>query len=101
MWINAKSLFTTGLIAVTITGAAMATAPQAEARNRFGVGLAAGAVGGALLAGALDRPVYAAPVYPSTVYEPVYPPVVEAYPACRTVWHQNAWGDMYRTRSCN
>lgn len=101
MWINAKSLLTIGLIAATITGAALAAAPPAEARNRFGVGLAADAIGGALLAGALDRPAYAAPVYPSPVYEPVYPPVLEEYATCRTVWHQNAWGDMYRVRSCD
>lgn len=98
---TSRRFLTTSLIVLSVAGATLATTSEADARNRFGVGLAAGAIGGALLMGALDRPAYAAPVYPAPVYEPLYPSVVETYPACRTVWHQNAWGDMYRVRSCN
>jgi len=98
---TSRTLLTTGLVVMTVASAALMTAHQADANNRFGVGLAAGAIGGALLAGAFDRPAYAAPAYPSPVYEPVYPSVVATDPVCRTVWHQNAWGDMYRVRSCD
>lgn len=104
MWTNTRKLVTTGLVALTIAGTTIATASQAEAHNNFGRGLAAGIagtiVGGALIAGAA-RPAYAGPVYEAPVYEPVYPAAVRAYPACRVVWRQNAWGDMYRARVCD
>ncbi|WP_337267675.1 hypothetical protein [Oryzifoliimicrobium ureilyticus] len=107
MWTTTRKFITTGLVALTIAGTTIATASQAEAHNNFGRGLAAGiagaVVGGALIAGATSHPVYAAPVYGGPVYAgPVaYPPVYErVYPACHTEWHQNAWGDMYRTRVC-
>ncbi|KKX30276.1 hypothetical protein [Rhizobium sp. LC145] len=100
MWTNTRKLVTTGLVALTIAGTTIATASQAEAHNNFGRGLAAGIagtiVGGALIAGAA-RPAYAGPVYEAPIYEPVY----RAYPACRVIWRQNAWGDMYRARVCD
>ncbi|KJF66434.1 hypothetical protein [Rhizobium nepotum] len=119
MWTNINRFVTAGLVALTVAGTTIATTSQAEARNNFGRGLAAGIagtiVGGALIAGARSPgyaygppayaygpppayaygpPVYAQPVYgPRVVYEPVYP-------RCHMAWRQDGWGDMYRTRVC-
>ncbi|SIQ34390.1 hypothetical protein SAMN05880582_1011542 [Rhizobium sp. RU20A] len=100
MWINRNSFVTAGLVVLTIAGTTIAATGQAEARNNFGRGLAAGIagtiLGGALIAGA-SQPAYAAPrpVYgPPVVYEP-------AYPVCHVVWRQDGYGDMYRARVCN
>ncbi|KXG87625.1 hypothetical protein [Agrobacterium bohemicum] len=100
---------TAGLVALTIAGTTIATTSQAEARNNFGRGLAAGIagtiVGGALIAGASHHyygspgygytPVYSQPVYgPPVAYEPVYP-------RCHLAWRQDGYGDMYRVRVCD
>ncbi len=106
MWTLKNRFVTAGLVALTIAGTTIATTSQAEARNNFGRGLAAGIagtlVGGALLSAAHDRPVYGTPVYaeptyygpPPVVYEPVYP-------RCHVAWRQDGFGDMYRVRVCN
>nr|WP_298094211.1 hypothetical protein [uncultured Shinella sp.] len=93
-----KTAITTSLIALTVAGTTLATTSQAEARNRFLPGLAAGFIGGALVADALQPHYYAPPVY-----RPVYRPyvVVNNYPVCHVVWRQNAWGDQYRARVCH
>jgi len=108
MWTNINRFVTAGLVALTIAGATIATTTQAEARNNFGRGLAAGiagtVVGGALLAGAAHNyygppaygyaPVYGPPAYgPPVAYETVYP-------RCHMEWHQDGWGNMYRARVC-
>lgn len=99
---------TAGLVALTIAGTTIATTSQAEARNNFGRGLAAGIagtiVGGALLGAAHHNygppaygydPVYGQPVYgPPVVYQPVYP-------RCHLAWRQDGYGDMYRVRVCD
>ncbi|WP_296081167.1 hypothetical protein [uncultured Agrobacterium sp.] len=106
MWTFKNRFVTAGLVALTIAGTTIATTSQAEARNNFGRGFAAGIagtlVGGALLSAAHDRPVYTTPVYaeptyygpPPVVYEPVYP-------HCHIAWRQDGFGDMYRVRVCN
>ena len=106
MWTTMNRFVTAGLVALTIAGTTIATTSQAEARNNFGRGLAAGIagtlVGGALLSAAHDRPVYGTPVYaeptyygpPPVVYEPVYP-------RCHVAWRQDGFGDMYRVRVCD
>ena len=106
MWTLKNRFVTAGLVALTIAGTTIATTSQAEARNNFGRGLAAGIagtlVGGALLSAAHDRPVYGTPVYaeptyygpPPVVYEPVYP-------RCHIAWRQDGFGDMYRVRVCD
>ncbi|MGP4804202.1 hypothetical protein ACSV5G_10565 [Agrobacterium cavarae] len=106
MWTLKNRFVTAGLVALTIAGTTIATTSQAEARNNFGRGLAAGIagtlVGGALLSAADDRPVYGTPVYaeptyygpPPVVYEPVYP-------RCHVAWRQDGFGDMYRVRVCD
>ena len=109
MWTSMNRFVTAGLVALTIAGTTIATTSQAEARDNFGRGLAAGIagtlVGGVLIAGASHHGYapYAGPAY-APAYEPVYgPPVVyqPVYPSCHVVWKQNAWGDMYRARVCN
>jgi hypothetical protein len=108
--LTARQFVTTGLVALTIAGTALATASQAEAHNNFGRGLAAGiagaVVGGTLLAGAAHAHAYGPPEYvPAPYGPPAYAyrpgPVVSYYPSCHVVRHQDAWGDMYRTRVCN
>lgn len=106
MWTLKNRFVTAGLVALTIAGTTIATTSQAEARNNFGRGLAAGIagtlVGGALLSAAHNRPVYGTPVYaeptyygpPPVVYEPVYP-------RCHVAWRQDGFGDMYRVRVCD
>lgn len=105
MWTSARTFITTGLVALTIAGTAVATASQAEAHNNFGRGLVAGiagaVVGGALIAGAPHSPAYSASTY-GTPPIPYGPPPMDTYaPSCHTVWKQNAWGDMYRARICD
>ncbi|ANV23100.1 hypothetical protein [Agrobacterium pusense] len=99
MWTNINRFATAGLVALTIAGTTIATTSQAEARNNFGRGLAAGIagtiIGGALIAGA-RHPGYA---YGPAYYAPAYGPPV--YPRCHVAWRQNAWGDMYRVRVCD
>ena len=106
MWTFKNRFVTAGLVALTIAGTTIATTSQAEARNNFGRGLAAGIagtlVGGALLSAAHDRPVYGTPVYAApTYYGP--PPVVyePVYPRCHVAWRQDGFGDMYRVRVCD
>lgn len=105
MWTTMRKLVTTGLVALTIAGTSIATASQAEAHNNFGRGLAAGiagaVIGGALIAGATAPHAYAEPMYAGPAYAPGYLPPAPYYPECHVVWHQNAWGDMYRTRVCD
>ncbi|MDA5243064.1 hypothetical protein EXN32_12615 [Agrobacterium tumefaciens] len=114
MWTNINRFATAGLVTLTIAGTTIATTSQAEARNNFGRGLAAGLagtiIGGALIAGARHPgyaygPAYYAPAYGPPVYAaPAYgPPVVyqPAYPRCHVAWRQNAWGDMYRVKVCD
>lgn len=105
-----RQFVTTGLVALTIAGTALATASQAEAHNNFGrglvAGLAGGVIGGSFLAGAARAPVYAAPVYAPAPYGPApyaysRAPIGSYYASCHVVWRQDAWGDMYRTRACN
>jgi hypothetical protein len=108
MWTHLNRFVTAGLVALTIAGTTIATTSQAEARNNFGRGLAAGiagtVVGGALIAGASHNyyggPAYGYPVYGQPVYGPpvVYQPV---YPRCHLEWRHDGYGDMYRVRVCN
>jgi len=106
MWTLKNRFVTAGLVALTIAGTTIATTSQAEARNNFGRGLAAGIagtlVGGALLSAAHDRPVYGTPVYAEPTYY-VPPPVVyePVYPRCHVAWRQDGFGDMYRVRVCD
>ena len=88
----------TGLIALTLAGASLATATTADARPRdaFWGGLAAGVVGGALLSEA-TRPAY--PAYP--YYRPY--PVYRTYyrlSYCHLEWRHDDWGDPYRVKVC-
>ncbi|MBX5159873.1 hypothetical protein HJB89_22570 [Rhizobium sp. NZLR8] len=94
----------TGLIALTLVSASLATATTADARPRdaFWGGLAAGVVGGALLSEAA-RPAY--PAYPAYPASPAYRP----YPVYRTYyrpsychleWRRDDWGDPYRVKVC-
>lgn len=103
-----RQFVTTGLVALTIAGTALATASQAEAHNNFGRGLAAGiagaVVGGTTLAGAAHTHAYGPPAFVSGPYGPpvyAYGPGAPYYPSCHVVWRQDGWGDMYRTRVCN
>jgi hypothetical protein len=87
-----------GLIALTLTGATLATATTADARPRdaFWGGLAAGAVGGVLLSQAA-RLAY--PAYP--VYRPY--PVYRAYSRpryCHIEWRYDDWGYTHRVEVC-
>ncbi|MBB3522233.1 hypothetical protein RJJ37_07005 [Rhizobium redzepovicii] len=88
----------TGLIALTLAGASLATATTADARPRdaFWGGLAAGVVGGALLSEAA-RPAYPAyPYYrPYPVYRTYYRP---SY--CHLEWRYDRWGEAYRVKVC-
>lgn len=100
-----RTPITTGLVALTIASATIATASTADARNRFLPGVGVGLLGGALAATVLSQPHYAGPAYydPNPVgYAPAYDPqyVVSAPPACHVVWKTDAWGDNYRTRVC-
>ncbi|EKJ95362.1 hypothetical protein C241_13352 [Bradyrhizobium lupini HPC(L)] len=65
MWTNINRFATAGLVALTIAGTTIATTSQAEARNNFGRGLAAGIagtiIGGALIAGARHPAMPTAP----------------------------------------
>ncbi|MDP9733457.1 UNVERIFIED_ORG: hypothetical protein QE448_003532 [Rhizobium sp. SORGH_AS285] len=67
MWTNINRFATAGLVALTIAGTTIATTSQAEARDNFGRGLAAGIagtiIGGALIAGAR---------HPGYAYGPAY-----------------------------
>ncbi|SCB10665.1 hypothetical protein [Rhizobium hainanense] len=100
-----RTLAITGLVALTIAGTTIATASQAEAHNNFGRSVAAGiagaVIGGALVAGATIPPAYPAPMYAGPAYAPGYLPPAPYYSRCHVVWHQNAWGDMYRARVCD
>jgi len=106
MWTLKNRFVTAGLVALTIAGTTIATTSQAEARNNFGRGLAAGIagtlVGGALLSAAHDRPVYGTPVYAEPTYYGPSPVVYEpVYPRCHVAWRQDGFGDMYRVRVCD
>lgn len=105
-----RTVTTAGLIALTLGSAASVTTTTAAASERgaFFGGLAAGVVGGALVAGAA-RPAY--PVYPAyptyyrsypayydgPVYERVY---VRPYHGCYWAWRHNRWGEPYRVELC-
>jgi hypothetical protein len=110
-----KKSITSGLVALSLTSALLATAPAAQARDDFWAGVAAGAVGG-IIGGAIaaepHRPIYHEPVYHERVYElaPPPPPVVyqRTYyrnvpppgPRCHFEWQENEWGDADRVRVC-
>lgn len=98
--LSLRTAISTGLIALTIAGATIATASEANAHDRFWPGLATGIIGGAIIGGALNQPrYYAPPAYYGPAYRPYY--VVGGYPRCHVVWRQNAWGDQYRVRVCS
>ncbi len=109
-----KKTVSAGLVAVSVAGALAATAPAAEARDRYyrhhhndvwpgvAAGLAGGIIGGAIVAGS-QRPVYVEPRYE---YAPPPPPVVyrrayyEPAPRCHFEWVENEYGEAYRARVC-
>ncbi|MFB2550553.1 hypothetical protein [Ensifer soli] len=102
--LNARRLASAGLVALTIAGATIATAAQANAHDNFGAGLATGLIGGALIGGA----VASAPA-PRVVYDygpygpaPAYRTVVTPYygPHCHTALHENHFGQVYPVRAC-
>jgi hypothetical protein len=95
-----------------------ATAVTAQARDRHhhgddvllgaAAGLAGGLIGGAIVSGAQQGPVYVEPeynyapppppppvVYRRAYYEPAPPP-----PRCHMEWVENEWGEAYRARVC-
>lgn len=96
-----------GLIALTFTGALLATADTANARPRdaFWGGVAGGVVGG-LVGGAIAAgPAYPAPYgyYPRPY---AYYPAYRAYPAyyapryCHPEWRYDRWGHPFRIEAC-
>ena len=97
----------TGLLALTLAGAAAFTSELAEAHNNFvrglGAGLAGAAIGGAIAAGL--RGSSHSPPYEAYASEfaplPVVAPAPYYRPQCHVVWEQNRWGDMYRTQVCD
>ncbi|MFT4003266.1 MAG: hypothetical protein QM684_23800 [Rhizobium sp.] len=102
-----RTLTTAGLIALTLGSAATVTTTSAGASERGAIfgGLAAGVVGGALVAGAM-RPAYPAyypayPAYPAYYAGPVYERVyVRPYPRCYWAWRHDGWGRTYRVEVC-
>lgn len=105
-----RTLTTAGLIALTLGSAAAVTTTNAGASERGAIfgGLAAGLVGGALIAEAA-RPAY--PVYPAyypayraypayyagPAYERVY---VRPAPSCYWAWRHDGWGRPFRVEVC-
>lgn len=93
MMMSTRQFATIGLVALTIAGTAVATASQAEARNNFGRGFAAGlagaVVGGALLAGATHARADGPPAYVPAPDTYDRGPVASYYPACHVVWRQD------------
>ncbi|MBB4006461.1 hypothetical protein [Allorhizobium taibaishanense] len=96
-----------GLVAALIGGSLMATAPAAEAHDRFWGGVAAGAVGGivgsAIVNGMDGGPRYyrsygppppPPPVYYRTYYRPVY------VSPCHFERRYDEWGNSYRVQVC-
>ncbi len=79
------------LAALTLAAATTATTHQAEAGNRWGVGLGVGLAAGALLGAAAASNGYAAPAY---VTGP-------AYRDCRYVRRIDAWGYARVIRVCD
>ncbi|TWB61236.1 hypothetical protein FBZ98_101573 [Rhizobium sp. ERR 922] len=99
-----RTLTTAGLIALTLGSATAVTTTTASASDRgvFFGGLAAGVVGGALVAGAA-RPAYPTyyPAYPAYYDGPVYERVyVRPYPSCYWAWRHDGWGRPYRVEVC-
>ncbi|MFJ6325735.1 MULTISPECIES: hypothetical protein [unclassified Rhizobium] len=102
-----RTLTTAGLIALTLGSATAVTTTNAGASERgaFFGGLAAGVVGGALVAGAV-RPAYPAyypayPAYPAYYAGPAYERVyVRPYPSCYWAWRHDGWGRPYRVEIC-
>ncbi|QND47880.1 hypothetical protein HB780_19675 [Rhizobium lusitanum] len=102
-----RTITTAGLIALTLGSAAAATTTTAAASERGAIfgGLAAGLVGGALVAEA-TRPAY--PTYPAyyrsypAYYNgPVYERVYERpYHSCYWSWRHDRWGQPYRVELC-
>ncbi|HBF29648.1 hypothetical protein [Rhizobium sp.] len=102
-----RTVISAGLAASVIGLSVVATAPAAQAGDRFWGGVAAGAVGG-IIGGAIineaRRPAYAYPVYeappppPPPVYRTYYRPVY--VPSCHYEWRHNEWGDAYRVQVC-
>jgi hypothetical protein len=101
-----KKMAAIGLVALTLGGAAAATATTAEARDEFWAGAAGGVVGG-LIGGAIAsqprtvyvEPEYAPPPPPPRVYHRAY--YAPAYPPrCHYEWVENEYGDAYRARVC-
>ncbi|MBB3452065.1 hypothetical protein FHT86_000321 [Rhizobium sp. BK313] len=92
-----RTVMATGLIALTLGGAAVATTTSASASERgaFWGGLAAGAVGGALAAEAVR------PAYPAYYYGPAYEPVYwRPHHHCTWGWHRDRWGHPHRVEVC-
>lgn len=102
-----RTLTTAGLIALTLGSAAAATTTNAAASERGAIfgGLAAGIVGGALIAEAA-RPAYPAyysayPAYPAYYAGPTYERVyARPYPSCYWAWRHDGWGRPYRVEVC-
>lgn len=105
-----RTLTTAGLIALTLGSTAAVTTTNAGASERGAIfgGLAAGLVGGALIAEAA-RPTY--PAYPAyypayhaypayyagPTYERVY---VRESPSCYWAWRHDGWGRPFRVEVC-
>ncbi|MCF1466606.1 hypothetical protein FS764_06730 [Agrobacterium vitis] len=95
-----------GLVATLIGASLMATAPAAEANDRFWGGVAAGAVGGivgsAIVNGMDGGPryyrTYDPPPPPPPVYRTYYRPVYAA--PCHFERRYDEWGDSYRVQVC-
>nr|CAD6615306.1 BA14K family protein [arsenite-oxidising bacterium NT-25] len=103
-----KKSASAGLVALTLAGAMISTAPAAQAGGRHNddvwVGVAAGLAGG-IIGGAIasqPRRVYVEPEYeyappPRPVYRRTY---YRAAPRCHYEWVENEWGEAYRARVC-
>jgi hypothetical protein len=111
---------TSGLVALSLAGALLATAPAAEARDHHrhddilagvAAGLAGGLIGGAI-ASQSRGPVYEdGPVYDDGPAYDVPPPPRHAMyersyyrpapaPHCHYEWRDNGWGEAFRVRVC-
>ena len=102
-----RTLTTAGLIALTLGSTAAVTTTNAGASERGAIfgGLAAGLVGGALIAEAA-RPTYPAypayyPAYPAYYAGPTYERVyVRESPSCYWAWRHDGWGRPFRVEVC-
>ena len=92
-----QKTLTAFVAAATVAAALTASATDASAQRGFGVGLAAGLVGGAIIGGALaSRPVYAAPyvAVPPTGFV-AYPGYAVALPGPNCYWTRMPVYDPY------